>query len=151
MYRECPKCGQQVADAAEQTCGRCGLIFAKYMPPRPRSSASNNGTPKGAGKKLKSLVLLGAVAAGAWWFGRTVIVPSDPAERAQKFKETVNASVIQQATREYQLVAANGTKIEKCVHAGLVANAYLNAMEEGEYKTWVAVKKRDCEEAGVPQ
>lgn len=80
-----------------------------------------------------------------------MIVPSDPAERAQKFKETVNASVIQQATREYQLVAANGTKIEKCVHAGLVANAYLNAMEEGEYKTWVAVKKRDCEEAGVPQ
>lgn len=151
MYRECPKCGQQVADVVEQACSQCGLIFAKYRPPQPKSAASRNGAASGAGKKFKSFVLLAAVAGGSWWFGRTVVLPSDPAERAQKFRETVNSSVIQQATREYELVAVNGTKIEKCVHAGLVANAYLNAMQENGYKTWVAVKKRDCEEAGVPQ
>lgn len=151
MYRQCPKCGQAVADVSEQTCIGCGLIFAKYKPPQPKVVAPASSAAKGLGAKLKTTIVLAAVAAVSWWYGRVVVLPSNETEPARKLQESVDTSLIRQATRQYELVVANGTKIERCVHAGLVANAYLHAMQEDGYKAWSAVKKRDCEAAGLPE
>jgi len=37
-----------------------------------------------------------------------------------------------------------------CVHAGLVAAAYLQAKDEENYREWKATEKTDCVAAGLP-
>lgn len=52
---------------------------------------------------------------------------------------------------QYELTKKHGSKIEICVHAGMVAAAFLQAKSEAKYAEWKAVEKADCAKAGMPQ
>jgi len=41
--------------------------------------------------------------------------------------------------------------VPKCVHAGMVAAAYLQAKDQGSYARWKEVERQDCNAAGVPR
>lgn len=59
--------------------------------------------------------------------------------------------VADDAVKEYEIAKRNGTRMDVCVHAGLVAAAYLQAKDEGKYREWKATEKSDCAAAGLPR
>lgn len=61
------------------------------------------------------------------------------------YKKVINDSIDQ-----YNIVKRQGGEIDRCVHAGLVAAAYLQAKKEAQYATWKQIERTDCESAGVP-
>lgn len=80
-------------------------------------------------------------AAAAWfYFG----APGGCTERSIHGKVTADAEA------QYGIAARQGTPVDRCVHAGLVAAAYLQAKDEGSYTRWKATQAADCKAAGVP-
>lgn len=59
--------------------------------------------------------------------------------------------VAEDAVREYNIVGRHGSKIDICVHAGVVASAYLQAKDEEQYRNWKAIEKKDCAKTGIRQ
>jgi hypothetical protein len=65
--------------------------------------------------------------------------------------QDIKKKVATDAVSQYEMAARQGDKIQKCVHAGMVAAAYLQAEDEANYGTWMSIQKADCAAAGVPQ
>jgi hypothetical protein len=76
---------------------------------------------------------------------------------------TVNAAAVQasglddiykkvatDAVAQYEITKRGGAVIDICVHAGLVAAAFLQAKDEASYRTWKQTERADCTAAGVP-
>jgi hypothetical protein len=76
---------------------------------------------------------------------------------------TVNAAVAQasglddiykkvaaDAVAQYGIAKRSGSPVDVCVHAGLVAAAFLQAKDEVSYRIWKQTEKADCTAAGVP-
>lgn len=59
--------------------------------------------------------------------------------------------VASDAVDQYELTKKHGSKIEQCVHAQMVAAAFLQAKDEAQYAAWTATQKADCAKAGMPQ
>ena len=51
--------------------------------------------------------------------------------------------------RQYENAKAHGSILDRCVRAGLVAEGYLQAGDEGKYADWKEVERADCQAAGV--
>ena len=51
------------------------------------------------------------------------------------------------AVRQYNIAARNGSPIDICVQAGIVAAAYLQAENEAEYARWKKIEKNNCDYA----
>lgn len=62
----------------------------------------------------------------------------------------VEKHVIDDFVKQYEIVARSGSAMERCVQAGLVAGAYLQAKDEASYVKWKEKEKADCAEAGMP-
>jgi hypothetical protein len=45
----------------------------------------------------------------------------------------------------YEIAKRNGDASQACVHAGIVAAAFLQAKDEQKYREWREVEKQDCE------
>lgn len=58
--------------------------------------------------------------------------------------------VIDDFEKQYEIVSRSGSAMERCVQAGLVAGAYLQAKDEASYVKWKEKEKADCAEAGMP-
>lgn len=58
--------------------------------------------------------------------------------------------VADDAVKEYEIAKRHGTKMDVCVHAGLVSAAYLQAKDENKYREWKVIEAGDCSAAGVP-
>ena len=52
---------------------------------------------------------------------------------------------------QYNLVKKSGDKMQMCVRAGLVAEAYLQGKNQTEYLNWTDIRNNDCAAAGLPQ
>jgi len=63
----------------------------------------------------------------------------------------VENKVATDAVDQYHIAVRNGTPMDRCVHAGLVSAAYIQAKDEANYKEWKAREKADCAAAGVPE
>lgn len=50
-------------------------------------------------------------------------------------------------TARYQIAARNGTAMDRCAQAGLVAAAMLQAKNEPGYAQWKKTEEKDCAEA----
>jgi hypothetical protein len=59
--------------------------------------------------------------------------------------------VADDAVKEYEIAKRNGTRMDVCVHAGLVSAAYLQAKDEEKYREWKTTEKADCAAAGLPR
>jgi hypothetical protein len=62
----------------------------------------------------------------------------------------ITDKVARDAVDEYNMTRLNGDKIEVCVHAGMVAAAYLQAKDQGNYLNWKQTERNDCADAGMP-
>jgi len=61
----------------------------------------------------------------------------------------IQSKVAQDVTAQYYEVSRHGTAIDRCVRAGMVAEAYLQAANSELYARWKEVEKTDCQEAGL--
>lgn len=66
-------------------------------------------------------------------------------DAVQEIHEDVARDVVQQ----YEIAKRNGSKMDACVRAGFVAEAYLQAKNEAEYTTWKKTQRKDCAAAGL--
>lgn len=62
----------------------------------------------------------------------------------------VEKHVAADVLKQYEISKKNGNTIETCVHAGIVAAAYLQAKDEANHKVWLQTQAADCKKAGVP-
>ena len=65
--------------------------------------------------------------------------------------QNVYEKVATDQVTQYQIVKRNGTAMDACVHAGLVAAGYVQAKNEAAYAQWKQIEKQDCAAAGVPK
>ena len=61
----------------------------------------------------------------------------------------IRRTVAEEQVEQYADVVRSGTPIERCVKAGLVAEAFLQAGESASYDEWKVVERFDCEAAGL--
>lgn len=62
----------------------------------------------------------------------------------------IHNKVATDAVEQYQIAVRNGTRIDRCVQAGMVTAAFLQAKNEKDYASWKAVQNAECKAAGMP-
>jgi tetratricopeptide (TPR) repeat protein len=85
----CPRCGLE--DAAGESCARCGVIFAKLQPARPRPARpvpSPEPEPSG-GLTVSRLATVAAALAGMLWLGLEMRRPKGAAAPAPRVSATL--------------------------------------------------------------
>lgn len=138
--KRCRECNREV-DAAAQRCPHCG--------------AAN---PAPGYVRLMLGVLFVLIAVGAlysWERGARVErwTPVDrPTVQQQMASELdqVYDKVALDAVDQYHMVYNHGTGIDRCVHAGFAAAAFLQARDIAQYAHWRQIQTRDCTAAGLP-
>lgn len=75
-------------------------------------------------------------------------LPPAPAQAPDPMAR-IHEKVAADAEIQYGIVSRNGTAMDRCVQAGLAAQAQLQAKNEAAYTTWKKVEAHDCAEAGV--
>jgi hypothetical protein len=86
------------------------------------------------------------VGAGIWYF-----YGGGLEKQAAKDMRRIENEVAADAVREYNIAKEKGDPMDACVHAGLVAAAYLLENDSGNYELWKATDRVDCEKAGLPR
>lgn len=95
---------------------------------------------------LQALITICLVGAGAWYF-----YGGGMEKQAAKDMRRIEYEVAADAVREYNIAKEKGGAMDACVHAGMVAAAYLQANDSSNYELWKATERVDCEKAGLPQ
>jgi hypothetical protein len=102
--------------------------------------------------KLIQFILWTIIAVITVLFTLAVLIgmalPSE--EELQQSVDDLYAQTAFDAEQQYQMVRAGGNLIEMCVHAGLVAAAYVQANDEANYQKWNVIRAQDCNKAGMP-
>lgn len=70
---------------------------------------------------------------------------------AESQLKSIQDKAAQDAEEQYRMVEKSGTKVDLCVRAGMVAEAYLQAKNPQKYDLWKTTQRADCLTAGVPQ
>lgn len=100
---------------------------------------------------MRKLVGIIALLVGVGIFGLLVLNEVQPAVTVQQDPmQDIHRQVIDDAVTQYNITARQGTDVDRCVHAGLVAEAFLQAHQEVGYQEWKKVQHTDCKAAGVP-
>lgn len=63
----------------------------------------------------------------------------------------IHSKVVADSIEQYEITKESGSKMESCVHAGMVAAAALQAKDREQYKKWKGIESKDCEAAGMPK
>jgi hypothetical protein len=63
----------------------------------------------------------------------------------------IHDQVAADAVEQYEIVSRDGSPIDKCVHAGMVAAAYVQAKDEPNYARWKNTENLVCASAGLPR
>jgi hypothetical protein len=63
--------------------------------------------------------------------------------------QEIQQKVATDSVKSYELTQKAGDKIELCVKAGMVAEAFNQAHDEKNYLAWKQTEKADCELAGI--
>lgn len=74
---------------------------------------------------------------------------ADEKEAVDEITKQVNNKVITEELKKYKMVEKTGTKIEICIQAQMVTQAYLQAGNEEKYKEWHDTQESDCYLAGL--
>src|SRR5688572_28650089 len=109
------------------------------MPDEKASAA----TPNPAVSGIVSLMIL--IAGGWYFFGGGLEKHSE--SKVNEIQQTVATDF----EKQYQIAKRNGSAMDACVQAGLVAAGHLQAKNESAYKRWKKVESVDCAKAGVPR
>lgn len=52
---------------------------------------------------------------------------------------------------QYNMAVKAGTQTDRCVQAGFVASAYIQAKDEPNYQAWSGIRNNECKAAGLSQ
>lgn len=122
--KACRECKKEVSDSAA-TCPHCGI---------------KNPVQKSLAYRV---ILISILALVGFWYvsgGMTNAVQTDIFDK-----------VARDAVAQYEIAKRSGTQMDRCVHAGLVKAAFLQAKKETEFTSWNQIEKTDCAKAGVPR
>jgi hypothetical protein len=72
-------------------------------------------------------------------------------EEVDKVMEDIETQVAQDAEEQFRISERVGSSIDRCVQAGFVAAAWLQANNEAKYQEWKQVEYTQCNRAGVPR
>jgi hypothetical protein len=123
---KCKECGNEISSEAK-TCPQCGAT-----PKTPTNMATAIGS-----------VLFAVLV---FWF----FLGGGVEKQAAKEMGNIESQVANDAVTEYNITKKSGNPIDICVHAGMVAAAYLQAKNEPQYQQWKQTEKADCKAAGMP-
>lgn len=70
-------------------------------------------------------------------------------DEVEEVMNEANATVAADFESQYFTVQQNGTMVDRCVRAGLVADGYLQANDNANYAKWMKVRTSDCKAAGI--
>jgi hypothetical protein len=101
----------------------------------------------GAGTLTLSVMFL-AISKGGM-LKTTDTAPTPAASTPEDPMQSIHNKVAQDAIDQYEIVKRNANLVNTCVHAGLVAAAYLQAKDEPNYQKWRSIEVSDCESAGI--
>jgi hypothetical protein len=62
-----------------------------------------------------------------------------------KVMKDIHDQVATDSVEQYRIAKRNGDAVDACVHAGLVAAAYLQAKDEASYQKWKDIERSDCD------
>lgn len=62
----------------------------------------------------------------------------------------VEKKVAEDSIAQYETAAAAGSAMDKCVYAGFVVAAFIQAKDAENAAKWKAVERADCKAAGIP-
>ena len=62
---------------------------------------------------------------------------------------SIQDKVASDAVEQYRMVEKSGSAIDKCVQAGMVSAAYLQAKNEEDYSSWKSIERLNCANAGI--
>lgn len=134
----CTECGGEVSSRAA-VCPHCGNPVRALRPPPTRSAF----IARFVVSVFLALALIALAAIIIPMMGRSLSQTAD--ERLADVHDKVAAD----AAAQYNIASAQGDKIAKCVQAGFVAAAYLQAQDTQQYNTWKLTEAIDCDHAGV--
>jgi len=52
---------------------------------------------------------------------------------------------------QYNWAVKAGSQTDRCVQAGFVASAYIQAKDEPNYQAWSGIRSNECKAAGIAQ
>lgn len=58
---------------------------------------------------------------------------------------------IEEQVLQYNLAVKAGSQSDRCVQAGFVASAYIQAKDEPNYQAWSGIRNNECKAAGIAQ
>jgi len=135
---KCRECGRECATSAK-VCPGCGV-----------------GNPVKGSARAAALGLVFVALVIAW----AIVTSGSRPSRALSINpvgavadlgmDGVYKKVSSDAVAQYEITKRGGAVIDICVHAGMVAAAFLQAKDEANYRIWKATELADCAKAGVP-
>ncbi|HEX4310103.1 MAG TPA: hypothetical protein VHZ25_08740 [Acidobacteriaceae bacterium] len=75
--------------------------------------------------------------------------PTGPVVESQM--QDIADKVASDAVDQYNITLRSGSAMDRCVQAGMVTAAFLQAKNEVQYSQWKEVEHKDCKEAGIDQ
>lgn len=72
-------------------------------------------------------------------------------KQTTKEMQRVENQVAGDSEKQYEIARESGTPMDRCVHAGFVSAAYIQAKDQENYAKWKEIESRDCEAAGLPK
>lgn len=104
-------------------------------------SVAQGGASANSAGAVIALLLMGV--AGWYYFGGGL------ESQANRTMQDIKDKVAADAVVQYGIAKRNGTAMDVCVQAGMVAAAYLQAQNEAQYQQWKQTEKADCAKAGI--
>lgn len=133
---KCKECGRECANTAK-VCPGCGVA---------------NPVKGSARVALLGLVFVALVVAYVVATGNkpSAAVASPVGAAIDVSMDPIYKKVCSDAVEQYNIAKRNGTPIDVCAHAGMVAAAFLQAKDEANYAQWKKTETTDCTKAGAP-
>ena len=94
---------------------------------------------------LASGILNVLIVGGVMWFFFSGGLEKQAAKSMRRIQNQVAADSVAQ----YGIAHRNGTAMDRCVQAGMVTAAFLQAQDEPNYQQWKTIEKNDCRSAGL--
>ena len=71
-------------------------------------------------------------------------------QAAQQEMDHISNQVAEDQIKQYEILKRSGSKMEIAMQASIIAQCYLGAKDEENFKKWKAIAKVDGKRAGMP-